>query len=497
MTRSDHNENGVALILAIVLTLVAAAIGGSLMLLAQTETYSSLNYRLMTQARYAAESGVHRAVNHLLYSYTPPAPTGLGVFDNTVSPVRYNGQPVVLSARSGVTANHPTGATQSAFNTAAHGTLTADQMSLEYAASATLMSVRAIDDYGAATKTVIETWEISSEGTVPGARPATVEVSAVLERHVIMVSMFGLFATGQTCAALSLGGGVMTDSYDSSNMTFDGAGRPVTSPSFGNLGTNGNLTLGGTGSVVNGSLSTPRSGVGNCNTTGAALTMNGGATVTEGIDQMPQPITFPPPAAPNPMPPTTSVGITKTTTCASLGLSAPTCTGTNGNPTTGGLTINPNGSTLVLGDISLTSGAQINFLPGTYHINSFSTAGNSVITLPGSTPVIFNVAGVGQTTPIDFTGSTVSNPSYKSQNFQIQYGGTGTIKLSGGSATALMLYAPLASAQLTGGSDFYGSILAKQIDVQGGTQIHYDRHSPANFGTAGNFMLSSFTWKKS
>ncbi len=60
-----------------------------------------------------------------------------------------------------------------------------------------------------------------------------------------------------------------------------------------------------------------------------------------------------------------------------------------------------------------------------------------------------------------------------------------------------MLYAPLADAQLTGGSDFYGSLLAKQIDVQGGTNIHYDRHSPANFGTAGNFMLSSFTWKKS
>ena len=72
--------------------------------------------------------------------------------------------------------------------------------------------------------------------------------------------------------------------------------------------------------------------------------MNGGATVTEGIDQMPQPITFPPPAAPNPMPPTTSFSVNKSTTCASLGLSAPTCTGANGDPATGGLTFNPNGS---------------------------------------------------------------------------------------------------------------------------------------------------------
>jgi hypothetical protein len=96
------------------------------MLLAQTETYSSLNYRLMTQARYAAESGVHQAVNHLLYNYTPPAPASLAALDTTVSPVRYNGQPVVLSARSGVTANHPLSTTRSAFNTAAQGSLTAN-----------------------------------------------------------------------------------------------------------------------------------------------------------------------------------------------------------------------------------------------------------------------------------------------------------------------------------------------------------------------------------
>jgi hypothetical protein len=60
-----------------------------------------------------------------------------------------------------------------------------------------------------------------------------------------------------------------------------------------------------------------------------------------------------------------------------------------------------------------------------------------------------------------------------------------------------MLYAPNASANLVGGSSFYGSILSKTIDVSGGTALHYDKHSPDDFGTAGNFMLSAFTWKKS
>src|SRR5678816_4819418 len=92
---------------------------------------------------------------------------------------------------------------------------------VQYAASATLLSTRVVNDYGASTQTVIQTWRIDAEGTVVGSRPATVEVSAILERNVIMVSMFGLFATGQTCGALSFGGSVSTDSYDSTAMTMD------------------------------------------------------------------------------------------------------------------------------------------------------------------------------------------------------------------------------------------------------------------------------------
>ena len=51
---------------------VASVVGASLMLLSQTETYASMNYRSMTQARYAAESGVHKAINYLLNSYAAP-----------------------------------------------------------------------------------------------------------------------------------------------------------------------------------------------------------------------------------------------------------------------------------------------------------------------------------------------------------------------------------------------------------------------------------------
>ena len=43
-----------------------SVLGASLMFLSQTETYASLNYRVMSQARYAAEAGVQKAANFLL-----------------------------------------------------------------------------------------------------------------------------------------------------------------------------------------------------------------------------------------------------------------------------------------------------------------------------------------------------------------------------------------------------------------------------------------------
>src|SRR5262249_5178222 len=64
--RAAPSDAGSALVLAMCLLLVASVIGGAMIMLSQTETYSSMNYRSMTQARYAAESGVHKAINYLL-----------------------------------------------------------------------------------------------------------------------------------------------------------------------------------------------------------------------------------------------------------------------------------------------------------------------------------------------------------------------------------------------------------------------------------------------
>jgi hypothetical protein len=51
------------MVLALFMMLAVSVLGTSLMFVSNTETLSSHNYRLMSQARYGAESGLHTAAN--------------------------------------------------------------------------------------------------------------------------------------------------------------------------------------------------------------------------------------------------------------------------------------------------------------------------------------------------------------------------------------------------------------------------------------------------
>src|SRR4249920_3919459 len=99
-TRNRSNESGVAIIIALFMMLALSVIGATLMTVAQTETDSSHNYRLMSQARYGAESAIHKTTNYLLNTYVPPATLNvadpIAAYNTTVSPVTWNNAPVTL-----------------------------------------------------------------------------------------------------------------------------------------------------------------------------------------------------------------------------------------------------------------------------------------------------------------------------------------------------------------------------------------------------------------
>ncbi len=477
------NEKGIALVLSLFLLSAMSVIAASLMFLSQTETYSSMNYRLMSQARYGAESGIQKAANHLLYTYVAPATAGADPIANyniTVSPVRCTvacpsiNQPVVLSANAAIPSNYPIPAVQAAFLAAVAGTLPAGNTTVTYAPYATLLSMQQIEVYGGGVQT-LQTWQLTSTGTITTGKTAQVEVSATLETPKFPAQMYAAFGTNPGCGSLNFHGNqTQTDSYDSGAALV--GGNPVISNSGGAVGTNGNLDEAG-GADIFGTLSSPRVGVGACSAGNvSALSTAGGATVNGhnppqpgDIIQLPQAVVMPPPAVP--------VGV-------------PT-TGYNGNDqhlyngdSVGNVTINAN-KTLTLGQVGVTS---------TININSLTINGNADLIILGT--VILNVVGSGQATPIDFTGGSVSNSSFDPTTFRVMYAGNGAVKLNGGAHTTAMIYSPNASVSLNGGGDFYGSVVGSTIDDSGGARIHYDRRLSGQFFVVGNAMMSSFSWKK-
>ncbi len=492
--QARNSEQGMAIILALFMMLAMTVLGTSLMFVSKTETLSSHNYRLMSQARYGAESGIHTAANYLLsgtYSAAAPGITGSGDplanYVTTVSPVTYNGAPVVLSWDSSAS-NYPITAVKTAFAAAAQGTLDVKDAPVTYKAHATLKSMRQISDAFTGSLITLQTWDVTAEGSITGARNATVEVSSLIERQTTPVYAYAAFATDNGCAALSFAGGATTNSYDSQAALSSGV--PVVGNYGGNVGSNGNLTEVGNTTVVQGSLSTPRQGVGACTANNVtAQTTSGGATVSGGLNQLSQNVTYPTPPAPNPLPPTTATDFKKTTGCPS-GYGSVCANSTNG------ATITPASasSIVTMGNVAVNAGAVLQLNAGIYVMNSLTMNGNSTIKI-NSGPVVIKVAGVGQSTPITITGQGLVNSTFRPSDLQFIYGGTGEVKLAGGDTTAGLFYAPNATANITGGADLYGAIVVKQLTEAGGAAIHYDRRLQNDALTAGNYMLSAFTWK--
>ena len=505
-------ETGMALILTLIMVALLSVMAVSLTFLAQAETWSTMNYRLTSQARDGAEAGLNVGANFLLYKYTPPgtASDPLAAYTLTASPVTYNGNPVVLSANSNVSSNYPVAAVQAAFNANGIGYcsscgLTAGTATVNYQTSATLLSMQSVTLYGGGSAT-IQTWLITSDGIVNnGVRNAQVELSAILEQQgsgavaAVPAFQYAALASSNGCDALGFSGSSETDSYNSS--TYNPANGAVSATnggletSGGNVATNGNLTESGS-VTINGTLSTPRAldpnGTVNCQSNNiVAWTTSGSATVTGGLIELPAPVVPPVPAVPSPAPPTTNQSISGSCPTGSSAITG--CT--NGSSDT--VTLAPG----QYGNLNVSGNTIVDLSAGTYNVNSINVSGNSQLVIT-SGPVILNVDGSGQNNPINLSGGTIVNSTLNSLNLQIQYAGTGTVNLSGGTACAGVVDAPKAAINFSGGTNWYGAVIGATLTDSGGTHIHYDRYlasvssSNPSYASVGNYMLESFTWKK-
>ncbi|MBI4480449.1 MAG: pilus assembly PilX N-terminal domain-containing protein [Acidobacteria bacterium] len=519
------SQKGSALILTIILIAVLSVMTASMMFLSQSEAWSSYNYKLMSQARDAAEAGLNRSAHFLMNDYTPPeTPADIALFNRFLHPVRdaADGRAVVLSADPDITSNYPDllADVQDAYDAASQGALTAGNQAVAYETSAVLLGMRQIPITGSLTPKVFQRWEITSKGSLDGIEDAEVEVSAILDQTTDPTYGYALKGLSEQCdpPGLVFGGNTMTDSYDSTpnyvGMPGYDASQPTCNPAFpvtatncarhdsdGNVATYGSMETQGGTVDINGSLSTPRTGVGECGINNA---VDNPDVLEDGLIQLTQT-----PEMEDPDFPTLPTPLLANQTLPNNASTCPLIAGCT--PTVPPAKNKFNLAPGAYGNISGGGGAnkEIHLSAGTYNINSLDLGSNVTVVIDNG-PVILNISGCTSfntdvpptacdaymAAPLTTTGGSFTNASMDPSNLQILYAGEGELQLRGTSGLAAVVYAPSAHVETVGTTDFYGSIVGYTIDMTGTSAVHYDRALENGAQSPGPFMMQGFTWKK-
>jgi hypothetical protein len=443
-----------------------------------------------------------------------------------------------------VTANYPDATQQTSFNTNLSNQTLAGLSNASFSTSATLIAMTpssGVSWLSGGTGGVMQTWQITSQGSVHGVHNATVQVVATYTRTGSPIFNYPIEAVGTNCGSVTFTSATVTDSYNSSAGPYSGANS---SKSGGNVATNGNVSL-GAGSNVQGSVNVPNTTVGACPD---GITKSGG-TYTSAA-KLPGTLVAPLPwgcAAQPCYPPGTLVTTNQnvSTGCASIpgctksgipvnGSGAPVATATI---TDGGSSKTVNEFTLApgsYGNITINNADVIHVSAGTYNINSINFAADGQFVVD-SGPVVFNMvgncasgcpteaglpAGYSSTEIIygagyagfnGCSGGVTANPNVYGattcgsaktaysgipNNLQLVYGGTYTMRL-GGMPNALVMYAPAAGYYTPGAPvGLYGSAVVKDFEDASGSPFHYDNALQNTVIQVGPFQQIGYSWSK-
>lgn len=528
------SEQGIAMLTTLLALLVLSAIGAGLVFMTTTETQVNSNYRSEQIAYFAAKAGMEEARSRMmknapnsvfgLLPQAPPTDTNTGVLyivnqgaaSSTVQPwvagtpymddelchdgYTLNGLQSQSTATqdihcSTVPSNQTPGA-NSWFQTV-NSTLpfsgTSGALPFVWVriamklngsiqqypvSSATGTSATTPVCWNGATEVLLNA--VNCASMKPTASPVylvtALAVSATGARKMVQADVaatpsqpspgFGLFATGTGCAVVSLSGSVFVDSFNSAQGSYSATHSDIN----GNVGANGGVSLSG-GVQIGGNVGAENANVGgSCPTDGIVTSGNGG--VIQGQNPPNQYVAISPPLVPPAPPPIPNP--TPTNNAASI-------------PSNN--TLNPG----TYGNISLSGQNTLTLTPGVYYINSLTLTGQATVNINPPGQVTLNVQGTGQSTPVSFSGGSFSNPTHIPNDFQINYNGTGGLKLTGGSSSYLVVDAPNAPVQLSGGSDIFGSVVANSISDSGNVNFHVDTSAViADQPPTANFVLISF-----
>lgn len=502
--RCRKSERGVALILALLAIVLLGILAAGVAFTSQAQSWTALNYRQTAQSRYAAEAGIQSTMNWLASSgYS--APTNFASYDMTKNPVQSGGNPVVLSATSG-SSNYPDSSVVSAYPTSKS---LAGVPNASYSTSATLLRMNPGGGVswlaGGGAGNVIQTWQITSQGTVGGLRKATVQVTQTFERSATPLFTYGVAADGNSCPAVNFSGGSM-DSWNSANGSYGSTQQN----SGGNIGTNGNVTLSGGSTVIHGTISDSSNiTVGSC-PDGITNNVGGPPYPWDGLQKLNQTISYPNPTAPST--PNTNINANSNTCWSGAPTGCTTTTASNTICSSGTCTTTTGPAVQIAPGTygNLTSNSNLHLSAGTYNFNSLSLNGGS-ITLD-STPVIINLGGTGISsggTLFTANSSTTINDGGIPSNLQLvsaccltgtppaQMSNPPVITMNSSSSAYAAIYAPNAYVHITGSSHFLGAVVAQKVTSDSSGGFSYDVALANSLQQVGSFKpVGGFSWSK-
>ncbi|HXC47805.1 MAG TPA: hypothetical protein VNU20_05905 [Candidatus Sulfotelmatobacter sp.] len=555
-TWKNKRERGVALLFAIFTLLLVSAIAASLVFVANTETSVNSNYRAERVSAFSAKSGMEeirdrmslpttdpRSLANLLPGQLagnpvpavfPPAANSVlyvvneGTAAGTVKPwvagnaymddelchdfagvqgqqpapdVRCTTPPTVAVLVAGETAVAPFASAYPWAGTSAALTYKWVRITLKQSGSNQSYLVNAT------SPTTQVCWNGSNElllnlvgnatGTCQGMAPSVACPTCASTNPVYMITAlavssagttrkmvqaevglppaqpfpYGMFATGTICPAISFSGGgnsdPATDSYNSKNGNYGGQNQFNTG---GSVGANGGISLSGHAKIggnvglqsLPGGAQVPCAG-GDYVTSGSAglYNPNGNGPNPNVLQQMPAPVIFPIPPDPSPMPTSKSPQPT--------------------NPAVPG----------TYGDISLSGKTTLVLAPGVYNVNSLSLSGQSSITVIPAGAVVLNFPSSSQN-PISLSGQGIASSSQIPNDMQLNYGGTGTVTLSGQGTSYALVDAPNSAMTVSGNGDFFGAVVGQTITYSGNGKFHYDTNTGLGPKNNGGYQLISY-----
>jgi hypothetical protein len=424
--------------LALLIVLLLSSLAAALIFMTNTELWSAMNYRIAVQSRYAAEAGLQATINWLNTSGNVPS-SDLSALTTTTYPASYSGKVAVLGGSS---ANWPTAATVTSYNNGLQGIAVPGLTNATFSTSATLVGMSTVGSGLASWMGgTIQTWQITSQGTVGGLRNGTVQVLATFQNTTQPIFTQGIVTTATGCGppapvyfngpctsyASSSKSSPCTDSYNSNlgPFTLGSNGLPGgpggnSSASGGNLSADGFISM--NGATVDGNIYTPDTTQGSsCPTDG--YNMGGGTLNGSAIQHTTPPLPCPwgcsacgtTACYPSGVTPITTTQTLSGTSCSNVsgctmhspatrtiydGGSSTTANQYNLAPGTyGNLVVGSSSTSCTCGcSVSGNDQADIVYLQagGTYNINSISFAQDGQFVVVGSGgPVVLNITGAG------------------------------------------------------------------------------------------------------